>query len=1166
MPFTGSARFRLLDKLGEGGMGIVYDAYDQVREMRVALKTLRNIDALGLYRFKREFRALSDLSHPNIVDLYELVSDGDDWFLTMELVEGVDFISYVRDDSSEQSLSTAGTALVDTDTVTAATGGSLASKESGLLVQQTVRADAVSGVPSPPALRSDVNEVVRIDRLREAITQIARALYALHSVGIVHRDLKPSNVCVTGAGRAVLMDFGIVAEMRVPQDAQMRASIVGTPAFMAPEQIQGVPPSAAADWYALGVMLYLALTRRLPFEGSPHQVVAAKQELDPLPLNLFVTKVPEDLSHLCASLLQRDISRRATGTEVLAALGIATTDAAPAITSRPTAELDVFVGRTHELDELHHAYAAVRDGAARCVFVRGPSGMGKTSLIEQFLRQIRAEEPTTIIMSGRCHERESLAYKAFDGVIDDLSHFLLELPEAERKALLPGDVGAITRLFPALSRVPGCDGGKTFQGRNPVDLRSQAVSSLRTLLNELARDDPIVIRTEDLQWADRDSLDLLYSLLRDPAPQGLLVVGTIRSQEDSDGDQRLAELTSTFADQGILSWLTLGPLDGNEQRELMLKLANQNAALQAFDDQMWQEVAGHPMLLAELARYAQEAPDEFDRMSSLSLKSVVWQRVTGLSQTPRVLLHLIAVAGEPIPLRVLAEAGGLSNTNRERAWSVLRIARLARRITRLDRRLWVDSYHDKVREAIIDRLSADQLSSLHKTLARALEAWGGASSAALAHHWLAAGDRDRGVHYLVEAARGAADQLAFDRAAELYRSALSRMPEGAENGKTSPELETLRCRAWIGLAEGMRMSEQNDEALTLLERAEAVASSHGLSEERAAIHFLRGNLLFPTGDAQGCLDQHEYARRYAQKAGSLEYEIRALGGMGDAHLASGRMLSAFERFDACVELCRTHGFVGIEIANLPLRGWTRFYRNEVEAAVQDGAEGARGAARIGHKRAEVMARAWLGMILTEIGRLDEAREELHESVAIARTMGMQRFELPHMTLLGRAVALQGSRREAETLVLEAVERNRDSDLVFAGPMQFGALAFVTEDSEIFGRALGRGDELLDAGAPGYNYLLFYRDAMDAAFRFGDADRVDQYADKLAQFTDNEPMPWSQFFVAWGRSLAVYLRDKKAEDSVAELRRLHREAVDIGLRSAAAVLDRAIASSKSGQAA
>ena len=210
--------YRLIRELGRGGMGIVHEAVHLPSGHRVALKLLPQVDGTRLYRFKREFRSASGLSHPNLIGLHNLEADGDQWFFTMDLIEGEDFLQHVR-----------------------------------------------------PSGRLDE------PRLRSTLAQVVLGVMALHARQIIHRDLKPSNVMVARNGRAVLLDFGLVLELdREAAARSLEGGLAGTPAYMAPEQVNGGAVTSACDWYAVGVMLYEALSGRRPFSGGVVEILQAK--------------------------------------------------------------------------------------------------------------------------------------------------------------------------------------------------------------------------------------------------------------------------------------------------------------------------------------------------------------------------------------------------------------------------------------------------------------------------------------------------------------------------------------------------------------------------------------------------------------------------------------------------------------------------------------------------------------------------------------------------------------------------------------------------------------------------------------------------------------------------------------------------------------------------
>ncbi len=769
--FRGTRRFELIRKLGEGGMGLVYEAHDNERDMRVALKTLRDLDASSLYRFKREFRGLTDVSHPNIIGLYDLVSEGNDWFFTMELVDGVDFVSYVRPNGWRPP--------------------SAAPMMAATMPTSEVRRPDVGNLPAPehngsaePGARAAVESLVDVDRLRAVLGQLAEALYALHAAGMVHRDLKPSNVRVTPKGRVVLMDFGIAAEASVMGEAQ-EGVVSGTPAFMAPEQAAGDPPGAPADWYSLGVILFVALTGKLPFSGVPEMMLMAKQGHDAPSPSQLTAGIPDDLDSLCSALLARKPEQRPVGGEVLALLGRGE-DHGLFHTESPESSRSVFVGRQSELARLREAFGATRAGRTACVLIRGASGLGKSTLMRRFLHEVEGDNALPIILKGRCHERESLPYKAWDGVIDSLSHVLLGMPADRVSSLLPDEVDLLPRLFPVLRRVPGIQRarpvgqspfitptgeGEGRGGSDPQELRTRAFAALSELLWRLAQYRPLLVYIDDLQWADRDSLQLLVELMRDPEAPRMLFISALRA-EHLASDPVLAEALAQVTSRHRADQIDLQPLTRGEQPALVQRLLGHELEVNQLEDPFREESAGSPLFLSELVRWTREQGGALPQPASRpSLEDVLAARIARLPDSARALLDVVAIAGEPTPLWVLGDAAALSGDDRERALAMLRVANLVR-VTRHARDPWLVAYHDRVRETLAARTPSDRQRNLHRHLAEVLERWEDATVDSLARHWLAAGDRTQASSYLVKAARGAAEKLAFERAADLYRAAL----------------------------------------------------------------------------------------------------------------------------------------------------------------------------------------------------------------------------------------------------------------------------------------------------------------------------------------------------------------------------------------------------------
>jgi serine/threonine protein kinase len=799
-----SVRFTLVRRVGKGGMGVVFEAYDRNRGELVALKTMRRVDPTALVRFKQEFRSLSDITHPNLVNLYELFAVDDRWFFTMELVEGYDFLSYVRSRPPAESRPS-GHPPPD------AVGGETA---------QPDRATTVATRDSGPVPFDEA-------RLREALRQLAEGVEVLHQSGKLHRDIKPTNVLVTPEGRVVLLDFGLTADLE--NSGRLRShdrQVVGTVAHMSPEQAAGLTITAASDWYSVGIMLYEALTGRLPFIGPPQEIIVAKQTTTPASPATLIDGLPEDLVRLCVELLDRDATKRPTGREIIARL----TGLEPESLDRrePSRTLPL-IGRARHLQVLDSVFNNLSTGRTQSIYVFGRTGTGKTTLLRSFLDGLAAREDA-VVLFGRCYERESVPYKALDSLIDALARHLRGLRSRKVASFLPPDVAYLARVFAVLQGVPAVAAARRAAPELPdqQEVRRRAFAGLREVLKRLGEEAPLVLAIDDLQWGDVDSAILLSDLLCSPQSPALLFVGCFRS-EDAEDCPFLSELRRGLCarpERLDHRELAVEGLTHSEARELALALLGRDDAVaRAQAHVVARESGGNPLFIDELVRHIQggEPIDRWEAIGQLDLDEVLWERIRRQPEDAQSLLGAVAVSGRPIRQALAFQAAELGAGGRV-ALASLRSARLIRLVgpTHEDE---IETYHDRIRETVVAHLPPDRLRRQHERLVQALSSAGPVDPEILAGHYRGAGDLAQASEYYARGADQAAAALAFDHAASLYRTALELYSGPAE------QATSLRGKLGGALANAGRGAEA---AQAYLDAAGSTTGAEALELKRLA--------------------------------------------------------------------------------------------------------------------------------------------------------------------------------------------------------------------------------------------------------------------------------------------------------------------------------------------
>ncbi len=738
-------------------MGVVYRAHHEGTQTPAAVKTVRLRNESCLRSIRREVHTLAELRHPGVV---RIVAQGIDrglpWY-AMELLEGETLASYHR------------------------------------------------RVWGPHAERRQAGA----GRLTEALTlvrHVCEPLAFLHGEGVVHADLKPQNVFLRPDGRPVLVDFGV--SRRVGSSGREVPDLPapgGTPDYMAPHHVTGDLLEARDDLYALGCILYEMVAGRPPFIGNSAVDVAWQHlRARAVPPSSLVNGVPAALDRLVLSLLEkqpRDRPGHADDVgEALEDLGAAREEEhrekRRAYVYRPS-----LVGRDVPLGQLMKLVERLRRGQGAVALIAGESGIGKTYLALEVSR--RAANSCAQVLNGSCLPAGALGPAGGGIPLHPFRQSLLAVVDrcasegsAATDRLLRDRAKVLAAIEPAMAQLPGVPAHPDPPALSGSAGRDRLLACVAETICAFARDQPLVLVLDDLQWADELTRRLLGLLAADVVTRApVLVLATYRTDE--------AGLSlSDMLGQPHVHVVRIGRLDKRSLGSLVGDMLAVDDPPDAFVQFLARQSEGNPFFVAEYLRTAVAegtirrlgghslaigggAEASADALQALpfpaTLREVIARRLSGLTPQSQRRAELAAVFGREFDLEILDAAGGVDDSSMAEL--------LSRQVVEQVREGALRFAHDKLREIAYERITPELRGALHLAAAEAIVSVRhgrpdfAATSGVLAHHYLAAGRTAEAVDHLDKAGVYALSVGAYREAIGFFEQCLKLA--GSDGGESN---------------------------------------------------------------------------------------------------------------------------------------------------------------------------------------------------------------------------------------------------------------------------------------------------------------------------------------------------------------------------------------------
>jgi len=984
--------YTVIREVGRGGMATILEAKNEDSEEVLAIKLMlpgAHMEEV-VQRFKLEFDILARLEHPGVLRVFDTGTYQERPYIVMELLDGVEL----------------GAAVDSWKTL-------------------------------PPQERFAL--------ARDVLVGTAAALEYIHVQGLVHRDVTPSNIMVLHDGTVRLMDFGVVKEPGA--DLTSVGEVVGTAAYIAPEQITGARVDARTDLYALGAVLYLMLTGKRPFTARTLAGYLDKHLHRPVrPPRELVPTVPTLLNDVCLRLLSKSpVDRFGSASHLLHALD---EDAAADDPMDGSIWNPGVVGRAGEIAQVREAVARLAAGSGGVLVIEAAYGMGRTAMADEALKAAQRFGLKTSL--GRSTAPDQRAFESYRGPYEHMQD----------------DASGPTALAMAF--------GEKNTGHATLE-KWRVFSAFRSLI---AQGGPHLIVLDDLDRGDRGSIEMTEYLVRNIVGQGEHPLLVVITREPAQGQDPLFELLDEASTGVAVELVWLGALGVGAVEELLLLMLRDDPKVRVLAKRLQREGEGVPFFIREMLRglieqgvikpgpngkrgtitIDQKAIAESSLPVPSSIRDAIKTRLAPLGEMHRNLVGVLAVARQEIGLDLLCMAAVMDVDRVTAGMERLIDAGLVRerQVGEIER---FELAQNRLKDVVLEGMSIDLKQRIHRRIGEALERIHRRRISfiveSLAYHFeqgevaskaypylIQAADKlmqrtfvSEALEYLERAIRIEADareymtlddadrrlaELRLKRAKALYH--LGHLNHSRQElvraGELADALDDAPLQIGVHTEKGCqaRRVRELDVAEEALQLAIDLAREKGHRRLEILPLYERGGVAWARGDLESARDWWVEGLARSEQFDDETRLAWGYGGLGLLAMCKGQSAEARRKLEQAIEVCERHGLMErLTVARINLVELYHFTGNFRKGlAVSDHTISQ--AREVRYRYGEGLGMRYRTLMLTDIGRYGEAMDNAMASLRIHQEMETREDELACLVVACRAGLAQGAYDAVEPML------------------------------------------------------------------------------------------------------------------------------------------------------